>query len=162
MHTKYTPPSYCRGFTLIELLVVVAILGILAAVGIPAYQGYLSNARDKDSQTAVMSIAAAQEAYKLVNGKYFYSSGSTPSKCDANETSSAAISSSLLGGLVLNTKYFYYCIYGDPSLTPPTFTSMAVHIASGKKFTVNQDGDTSACQPSSVSACDKTNRASTF
>lgn len=37
--------SKLRGFTLIELLVVIAILGILAAVGIPAYQGFQQKAK---------------------------------------------------------------------------------------------------------------------
>lgn len=38
------------GFTLVELLVVIAIIGILAAVGVPLYQGYQENARIESSK----------------------------------------------------------------------------------------------------------------
>ena len=36
-----------KSFTLIELLIVVAIIGILAGVGIPMYNGYMVNAKIK-------------------------------------------------------------------------------------------------------------------
>lgn len=146
-----------KGFTLIELLVVIGIIGILAAVGIPSFQNYSSYASNKQAQISVRTIAAAEETYFLVNGAYFFSSGSTTSKCDANPSSTTEIETTLLKSTSkIDTRNFYYCIYGNASLTPPTFNAMAVKILDGSKFAIDQSGLTSSCNPSSVSACDST------
>jgi len=57
-------------FTLVELLIALSIMGILAAVALPAYSSYVAQSRQADAQRQLMVVAQAQEIYRFQNGAY--------------------------------------------------------------------------------------------
>jgi len=82
-----------QGFTLIELMIVVAIIGILAAIAIPAYQDYTIRAKVSEGINLASAAKSAVTEYRISVGRF----PSTNAK--AGLASVASISSKYVSGV---------------------------------------------------------------
>ncbi len=83
-----------KGFTLIELMIVVAIVGILAAIAIPAYSDYMVRAKVSEGVAAVDQMRSAVAEFYATSG-HFPAAGASFGMTASNTVSGAKYISSV-------------------------------------------------------------------
>jgi type IV pilus assembly protein PilA len=118
--------KFNQGFTLIELMIVVAIVGILAAIAIPAYQDYTVRSKISEAMTA---LAAAKTSIS----ESYISGGSMPTSAAA-----AGINTGAQGKIISSMGYDY--VSTSTSEVWVTLINSELQGANGTSFGMSGEG----------------------
>ena len=71
------------GFSIVELMIVVAIIALLAGIGVPSYRDYVNKAKRTEGKAALTAAAARMERYYTQNNCYPSSACGNPTSADS-------------------------------------------------------------------------------
>ena len=92
-----------KGFTLIELLVVILIIGILAAIALPAFLGQKDKGSDAAAKSTVRNAASQMESCYAGKGAYTNCTKDADNKSIAGEDTGLDLSKTTITGLGANS-----------------------------------------------------------
>ena len=143
-----------KGFTIMELMIVVAIVGILAAVALPAYTQYIVRTKRADATGALMAATNAMERHRANNFSY---AGAAAGTTFTNWVPTDGPASAAYYNLTLVVAARTYTI----TATATGSQSLSLDSTPEETLTVNEQGQktwtlngiTKACWPAAAGQC---------